>query len=132
MNEVVGIPDKIKGSTILVAEDEDINWQFLKHFLEERGANVICARNGAIAVEQIINNREIDLVLMDIRMPVMDGIEATKRIKEVSPNTPIIVQTAFDMSGEEDNYKENGFDDFLTKPLDCELLVKKVNQWLNK
>lgn len=118
--------------TILVAEDEELNWQFLEYFLKGIGATVVIVGNGLKALEYVTNGNNVDLILMDIRMPVMDGIEATKKIKDFTPNIPVIAQTAYAMSDEERSYKKNGFDDLITKPIDPELLIKKVNFWLKK
>ena len=86
--------------TILVAEDEDINYFLLSEFFEGVDINLVRAINGKEAVEIAKSDSVIDLVLMDIKMPVMDGYEATKQIRLSNETLPIIVQTAF--SNDED------------------------------
>lgn len=118
--------------TILIVEDEELNTIFLKQALRSLHANLKVALNGADALDLIRANTKIDLILMDIKMPVMDGVEATKRIKELNPNIPIIAQTAFAMANEEYKFRKQGFDDYITKPIDIEVLLGKISVWLTQ
>jgi signal transduction histidine kinase/CheY-like chemotaxis protein len=111
--------------TILVAEDEDLNYKVLDTCLTRTKANIIRARDGASAVE-ICRNQKIDIVLMDIQMPGMDGYEATQEIKRINNRTPVIAQTSFAMIGEKERCLQAGCDDFVTKPLNINYLLRKI------
>jgi len=101
---------------ILVAEDTDSNFMLLKHYLSGLNAEVVHASDGNEAVEMALKHAEFDLVLMDVKMPVMDGFTATRKIKEKRPDIPVVIQTAYvsDMA----KAIECGCDGFLTKPYD--------------
>lgn len=111
---------------ILVAEDEISNFKLIEAILKRNNYEVIRAENGAEAVEMCRDNSEINLVLMDIRMPIMDGLIATKKIKSFKPDLPIIAQTAYAMDGDEDKAIEEGCDDYISKPIKRDLLLKKL------
>ncbi|MCK9617049.1 MAG: response regulator [Lentimicrobiaceae bacterium] len=106
-----------KGKTILIAEDVPSNYQFAEAVLRKTEANLIWAKDGQEAVDICLNNSDIDLVLMDIQMPVMNGYEATRKIKVMKPNLPIISQTAYAMLGERELSLEAGCDNYLSKPI---------------
>ncbi len=118
--------------TILIVEDEDLNTIFLKQVLVPLHANLEWAVNGADAVEKFRKNNKIDLILMDIKMKVMDGMEAAKQIKAINPNIPIIAQTAFAMADEEQYCRTHGFDDYIKKPISITELKEKISRWLFK
>ncbi|MCX6320348.1 MAG: ATP-binding protein [Bacteroidia bacterium] len=120
---------KAKGK-ILIAEDDWISYQFLNRFLVNSEITVIHAENGEQAVRFVRNTPDIDLVLMDIRMPVMDGIEATKLIKQIRPDLPIIAQTAYAFSEEKNKILSIGCDEYLAKPLDNDKLKELINKYL--
>lgn len=105
-------PDK----TILVAEDEPINYMLINKILEATGAKVVWVKNGQEAVEQHLQLKP-DMILMDLRMPIMDGISAIRKIREEDKTTPIIAVTAFNLGNEADESMEAGCNDFLTKPV---------------
>ncbi|WP_321321113.1 PAS domain S-box protein [Labilibaculum sp.] len=111
---------------ILVAEDEISNFKLIEAILKRNSYEVVRAENGVEAVEMCKNNPDIRLVLMDIRMPVMDGLIATKKIKGFSPNLPIIAQTAYAMDGDENKAIEEGCNDYISKPIRKELLLEKI------
>lgn len=109
--------------TILIAEDEDVNYLFIAVLLEEIQTNIIHAKNGEEAVEIFKNNPSaIDCILMDIRMPVMNGYEATKIIKEIKSDIPIIAQTAFALTEDRKKALEAGCDDYVSKPINKDRL----------
>ena len=87
------------------------------------------AKNGLEAIEMVKNNEGIDLVLMDIKMPVMDGCEALKEIRKIRPNLKVIAQTAYAMQGDEDVYLKKGFDDYAPKPFDLVLLKALMKKY---
>ena len=103
--------------TILVAEDEDYNFKLLKYILEKEGINVLWAKNGLEAVEMFKENKNIDLVMMDIKMPVMTGIEAIVEIKQINNSIPSIAVTAYAMDKDKTKCLDAGFDAYVTKPV---------------
>jgi PAS domain S-box-containing protein len=116
--------------TLLIAEDEDSNFMLLEELLSDTGIKIIRAINGIEAVEICKSNPHIDLVLMDIKMPEMDGYEATIRIKELKPNLYIIAQTAYSSVDDKNKAFACGCSDFMSKPLKKELLLSKINEQL--
>jgi PAS domain S-box-containing protein len=125
------LSDSNTRKTILVAEDEIHNSFFIKTVLKRLGLKVIEARNGSEAVNLIRNVPEISLVLMDIKMPVMDGITATNLIKSIRNNLPVIATTAYAYSNDKEESNAAGFDDFLTKPISKETIISTVGKYLN-
>lgn len=103
---------------ILVAEDDNINFILIEKLLKMHGFKIIRAKDGAEAVQLCKENKEIDLVFMDIKMPNLNGYEAFQKIREFNTEIPIIAQTSYSFSEEIDRIKEIGFDDYLSKPLD--------------
>lgn len=119
-------------ATILIAEDTIENFEFLNEILINSQITVHRAVNGKEAVNMVEELKDIDLVLMDIKMPVMDGLEATKHIKKIKPDLPVIAQTAYAMISEKTNALEAGCDDYISKPIEVSLLLQKLNQYLHK
>lgn len=113
---------------VLIAEDDLISYLYLYRIFMQSNISTIHAINGVQAVEIAKNDPDIDLVLMDIRMPLMDGIEATKQIKQIRPTLPIIAQTAYLYIDDEMKIKEIGCDDYLIKPIE----IMKVKLLLYK
>lgn len=118
-----------KGKTILVAEDVDTNFFLIKTMLKKLNLNVLHASNGLIALDLAVEHQP-DLVIMDIQMPEMDGIEAFKQIRHQNLAMPIIAITAYAMMGEEKQYLELGFDAYLSKPLSIDKLVELLRIFL--
>jgi CheY-like chemotaxis protein len=125
------ISRKRSNRIILIAEDDWISFQYLRTILEKSDITVIHAENGEQAVEIVRNKSDIDLILMDIKMPVMDGIEATKIIKRIRPDLPIIAQTAYTYSEEKNKIASIGCDEYLAKPLDYAKLKELLKIYLN-
>ena len=103
---------------ILVAEDDNINFILIEKLLKMNGFKIIRAKDGAEAVQLCKENKEIDLIFMDIKMPNLNGYEAFQKIREFNTEIPIIAQTSYSFSEEIDRIKEIGFNDYLSKPLD--------------
>jgi hypothetical protein len=117
--------------TILVAEDDDTNFYYLNALLiRETGAKILHASNGREAVELFKAYPEIKLILMDIKMPEMDGFEATKQIKQINPAIPVIAITAYAMSGDEDRIIATGCDGYLSKPINKKSLMDKIAEFI--
>jgi PAS domain S-box-containing protein len=124
-----------KKLTILVAEDEEMNFLYLEILLKDRlglNCDIVHAINGVEAVACVKNNPKINMVLMDIKMPKMNGYEATQKIKKMNPNIPIIAQTAY--STKEDNEKAlaSGCVDFISKPINKEILKSVINKHIEE
>ncbi|NHN25531.1 transporter substrate-binding domain-containing protein [Flavobacterium jejuense] len=127
--------EKPEKHIILIAEDGDVNFMFLKTVLSkmpEFNFVIHRAENGKKAVDICKENKQIELVFMDIKMPIMDGYEATKQIKQLNPLLPVIAQTAY--STEEDIQKAMaaGCDDFISKPIDRSLLKPIISRYIFK
>ncbi len=109
--------------TILIAEDEEVNFIYLQNALSNTKVNILRANNGEEAVEITRLNPNIDLILMDIKMPKMNGIEATRVIKSFRSELIIVAQTAFAMEEDKLNCNAVGMDGFLSKPVRYKLLL---------
>jgi len=116
---------------ILIAEDEDLNWLFIKEMLRKTGAEIIRAKNGLEALE-LVQKREPDVILMDIKMPEMNGIEATRKIREFNSDVPIISQTAFVMAEEKEESIKAGSNHFVTKPLDRTIIMELIDCYIRQ
>ena len=121
---------QLTSKIILIAEDDNINFLLIKKMLQVTNYEIIRAENGQVAVDIALKNPTIDLVLMDIKMPVMNGYEAFEQINSIRPNLPIVAQTAH--ASEEDKVKVNslGFTDYITKPINKELLLEMVSKYI--
>jgi CheY-like chemotaxis protein len=118
-----------ENKTILIAEDDDLNFMFLEEMLSPTKIKIIRARNGKEAVELVKMIPEISLVLMDIQMPVMDGYECSGIIKTLKPELPIIAQTAYALASEKEMSLKAGCVDYVTKPINHKLLIRKINKY---
>lgn len=123
---------KSEGETILIAEDDNINFLLFQKMMQNKNYKIIRAINGQEAVDICLNNPNIDLVLMDIKMPIMTGFEAMEQIRPIRPNLPIIAQTAYSSSEDKIKIEEAGFNGYLTKPLSRENLFEMINKYLDK
>lgn len=115
---------------ILIAEDNDSNYILMTYILKKY-YQFERAKNGQEAVE-MAEKGEYDIVLMDIKMPVMDGLEATKAIKESLPDLPIIALTANAFDSDRQLAMEAGCDDFLSKPVSSELCLKTIRKFVGE
>ena len=117
---------------LLITEDEEVNFFYLKALLKKTEARVIRAKNGKEAVEIIsAHHGEIDLILMDINMPIMDGYEAMKIIKSRHPEIPIIAQTAYTLSDDRRKCLNAGFNDYISKPINRLAFFRMLNENLS-
>ncbi len=120
-------------STVLIAEDEDVNFLYLEALLKRKEGmsyHILRAKNGQEAIDICMANINIDLVLMDIKMPVMNGHQATEKIKSLFPDLPVIAQTAYSTEHDKSLALQHGCDDFITKPLDKEKLFALINKYI--
>jgi PAS domain S-box-containing protein len=117
---------------ILIAEDDPASYTFLKEVFKHTHVNLFHASSGTEAVDLFRKNENIDLVIMDIQLPEMDGYEATRIIKSIKGNIPVIAQTAFAMSDDKEKMTLAGFDDYIPKPVNIPQLLATVHCWLTK
>ncbi len=122
--------DDLAGRTILIVEDLDSNLGYLRTLLRQSHAKLLSAVNGVEAVIMVKNHPEIELVLMDVQMPIMDGLNATKQIKKSRPELPVIGQTAYVSPEDQKKMREAGFDDFVPKPVKRMALQEKIKKVL--
>lgn len=113
---------------ILVAEDEELNWMFVREMLRQTGASIHRARNGHEVVE-FTRKLSPDAILMDIKMPEMNGIDAARKIREFNSTVPIIAQTAFVMAEEKEESIRAGCNHFVTKPLDRTTIMELIDSY---
>jgi CheY-like chemotaxis protein len=115
--------------TVLIAEDEYANYLYLEELLDGTDTHLLYASNGKEAVDICSENKDIDVVLMDIRMPVMNGYLATKQIKLMRPDLPVIAQTAYVLETDMKGLKSD-FDDFIIKPINKAIFRQKLQKYL--
>lgn len=120
----------MKDLKILIAEDDRISFEYLKEVLRIRNAKILLAKNGKEAVALVREMKDIDLVLMDIKMPEMSGTEATKEIKKMRPDLPVIAQTAYAMDDERETILHEGFDAYLAKPIQRNEIISIIEKVL--
>ena len=122
----------LSGITILIAEDDEVSNLLIKKSLKEEHITILFAENGQEAVAMVEYHPEINIVLMDIKMPVMNGYEATRQIKQLRPNLPVIAQTAFTSTEDRKKAMEAGCDSFLTKPINKHNMLELMRLLLNR
>lgn len=128
-------PDALKGMHVLVAEDNVVNQMVVRAILEKSGAEVTVAPQGKIALDLVAKpEMPFDLILMDMQMPVMDGLTATRAIRELPENNslPIVALTANAMKSEREQCLAAGMDEYLTKPVDAPLMINTIRYFVSK
>ena len=128
-NNEYEIPDWT-GHTILIAEDEELNFILLQGLMLRTKVKVIRAKNGMEAVQQYKDNPDIDMVLMDVRMPVMNGLDASEQILDYDRNADIIAQTAYAIPEVAERCQKIGIHRLLEKPIDQGLLFAECNKYM--
>ena len=121
---------KFFGKTILIAEDDPSNYDFLRIFLTRMNIRVLWAKDGQEAINLCETDSSIDLVFMDIKMPVINGFEATKKIKSTRPGLPVVAQTAYAMSPDRVEAVKSGCDDYMSKPIKIKQLTDILEKYL--
>jgi CheY-like chemotaxis protein len=124
----------LKNKVVLVADDDIRNIYSLVNVLEEEGMKCLTAENGAVAVKMLKENPSIDIVLMDVMMPEMDGFEATRTIRGITKfgKLPIIALTAKAMKGDREKCLSAGMSDYIAKPVNIDQLLSLIRVWLYK
>jgi CheY-like chemotaxis protein len=126
------VTEVLRNKTVLIADDDIRNIFSLTKSLENYGMNVISAIDGKDAIKQLESNKKIDIVLMDMMMPEMDGYETTKRLRTMPRhrNLPVIAVTAKAMTGDREKCIAAGASDYITKPVDVDQLISLLRVWL--
>ncbi|MFW6290656.1 MAG: response regulator [Mariniphaga sp.] len=125
--------DKAKNKnarTVLIAEDDEFNYTLIKTILSLHGFEVVRARDGKEAVDLYRSCEGVDIVLMDLQMPVMDGFTALKEIRSLDGHVPVIVQTTYNIDGMRDKAFRLGCNEFITKPIDPDFLMSTVEKYI--
>jgi len=126
------VKETLKGKKILVVEDDLSSRLYLNKILERAGAVLFNAGDGMEAIDVADKNPDIDIILMDIQLPIMDGYTAAKKIRETGGDVKIVAQTAYGMSDDMENIIASGFDDFILKPIYAEQLIDKLASYFVK
>jgi CheY-like chemotaxis protein len=116
----------LKGKKILIVEDDLSSRLYLNKILEKTGAVLLNAGDGREAIEVASANSDIDIILMDIQLPVIDGYGAARKIRELKRKVKIIAQTAYSLIGDREKIIASGFDDYIVKPLFPQQLIEKL------
>lgn len=139
INKQIQIPeiinDKTKvldGKRFLVVDDNKINLIILSKIISKYNSAVETSSNGLSALEKIKSNANFDFILMDLQMPIMDGYEASKLIKEINPNIPIIAVTGEAILDVKSKISDAGIDDYILKPINPEILIDKIHKFISK
>jgi CheY-like chemotaxis protein len=115
--------------TVLVAEDEEYNYLYIEEILLAMGVEILHAKNGVEAIDLLNAHDDVSLVLMDIKMPVMNGYEAASIIKQHKPSLPIVAQSAYALDHERKKYGDV-FDDYVIKPINHQLLKLVLSKYI--
>jgi CheY-like chemotaxis protein len=119
-------------STILIAEDDYASFLYLESILSGRGVTFIHTTNGSDTLKAVRENPDISLILMDLRMPVMTGFEATRQIRQFNKSIPVIAQTAYALTGDRELAIEAGCNDYISKPINPGELKRMVYKYICK
>jgi CheY-like chemotaxis protein len=122
----------LKGQKILIVEDDLSSRLYLNKILEKYGIIILNAGDGQEAVNLVLNNPDIDIILMDIQLPVMDGYTALIKIREIRKNVIVIAQTAYGLLGDKEKILNSGFNDYIIKPILSQNLIDKLIANLNR
>ncbi len=129
-----GLADVETGGRVLVVEDNEVNQFLFRTVLERAGYQVVAANNGQEALD-CLDRETVDLILLDIQMPVLDGIETTKRIRQRTDEIgtlPIVALTANAMTGDRERYLAAGMDDYIAKPIEPAAFLGTVADWIRR
>ena len=130
MNVLVNEGKDLDNIYMLVAEDDEVSYFLLENIFKHEKITLIWAKNGQDAIDTLKSHPEINLILMDIKMPGMDGIEATKKIREFNPTIPVIAQTAYALEGDKEKILAAGCNDYIAKPVDKKELMQKIIEFM--
>jgi CheY-like chemotaxis protein len=124
--------NSLKGKKILIVEDDLSSRLYLNKILEKAEAIAYNAGDGQEALDAARENPDLDVILMDIQLPVMDGYTTARKIREFRENVVIIAQTAYGLMDEKEKIMNSGFDDYLIKPIISQVLIEKLKSNIEK
>jgi hypothetical protein len=131
-SEIKPITPKISGLKVLIAEDDETSQMLISIELENFSKEILKVTTGLEAIETCLRHPDIDLVLMDIQMPGMNGYEATRKIREFNKDVIIIAQTAFALTGDREKAIESGCNDYIAKPIKKDELLALIQTYFKK
>ena len=117
----------LKGRKILIVEDDFSSRLYLNKILERTGAILLNAGDGQEAIDIATDNTDLDIILMDLQIPVIDGYASAEKIRGLGRKIIIIAQTAYGLTGDREKIINSGFDDYIIKPIYAEQLIEKIN-----
>jgi CheY-like chemotaxis protein len=123
---------KWQDKVVLVVEDDVSSQILLSAILKRTGARILVATDGESAVNLVKSNSNIDLILMDIKLMGISGLEATKLIKQIYPDTPVIAQTACAIAGDMEKCLDAGCNAYLTKPINTKVLLETIDYYFRR
>ncbi|QQS49683.1 MAG: response regulator [Bacteroidota bacterium] len=123
-------PPNLQKKCILVVEDEERNWLLIRDIIELCNGTAIWAESGMQAIDKIKKDKNISMVLMDLQLPFMSGIETTKKIREIDTKIPIVAQTAFSDPELLHKFTKAGCNNYILKPLNFEEMYKILGDFL--
>ena len=132
VNNASAYPYDFKERTILIAEDIDFSFLYIEAVLRRTGVKILWAQNGKEAIEHVKTNLDIDIVLMDMHMPVMNGYDASNVISSLRPGLPVIAQTAFVLPDDVKRCYAAGCSGYLAKPIRKEQLLNTLSEYFDK
>jgi CheY-like chemotaxis protein len=116
--------------TILIGEDEPVNFKLLEMILQKTKVRLLHGNTGLEVIQILKGNPQVAIILMDIKMPDLDGLEATQEIRKFNPDIPIIAQTAYALEEEKTKCMESGFNGYVTKPINRKLLINLIQSFI--
>jgi CheY-like chemotaxis protein len=122
----------LKGRKILIVEDDMSSRLYLNKILEKAGVDILNAGDGQEAVDVALNNPDIEIILMDIQLPILDGYSALAKIREVRKDIVVVAQTAYGLLGDKEKILNSGFNDYIIKPILSQNLIEKLTVNLKK
>jgi two-component system, cell cycle response regulator DivK len=119
-------PDILQSKNIVIAEDDETNFLLIKEYLEYTKANILWTKDGKETIRIVDINKNIDLVLMDIQLPEVNGFEALQTIRRKHPKMPVVAITAYAVSGDRERGLKAGFNEYLAKPVSRKTLMDVI------
>ncbi|MDX9695581.1 MAG: response regulator [Bacteroidales bacterium] len=129
-SETEGLIYNWSNKKILIAEDEHANFSLIERILLPTKITILHAENGEEAIKMFMNNQDVNIILMDIRMPEISGVEATKQIRNINRTVPILALTAFALTADEVNALNYGCSDYISKPAKPQYILQKINEFI--
>jgi len=117
--------------SILIADDDFLNFELLKLILRNTNVSITHFTDGQAVIDYINDNNNCDIIIMDIQMPILDGISATIKLREIGITIPIVALTALNTISEKSKYEKYGFNEIVEKPVRKEMFLKMIERYLN-